>query len=522
MSLRWLGQALARLARHVGGLLRAADEQQDPRQRVRGGRRQLGLGERPARLVQVRRGGLAVGPRLGEAELKQHARLRLRIEWLLDHPAEVRDGALGRSAGRCGGAGVGELLGDPGLPARRRREELRGDLLGRGAGVVHQLRRSTVLELALGRRDALVDGGPDERVGEPQRRAGAEDLGVGEPAGDPRDVVDLVAAEGGDRGQLGAIADDRHRARHLGRLRRQARKALLDRPRDGAGADVGDRRRHAGDGLDALELERAEELAQEQRVAPRRSPARLAELLLGLAAEPLGHELADGARTEVPEADRHRRGIADEVRHEGRIGAGVGAAQPGHDAERRSLQPMGEVGEEPQRRPVAPVQVVDDQDGGLLAGEVLRHPVEPVQDGEGDVATRRRLLVPGREDRVGGRGGVGEGRGAPGLRPQASLEELADDAEGEVDLELAAAGREDLEPARVGSLADRPEQGALADPRRPLHRDHAAARVGDQIERGERCGELTVALDEGLGRRAHESSASASDSSPRELISSLR
>ena len=58
-------------------------------------------------------------------------------------------------------------------------------------------------------------------MGEAERGTRAEDLGVGEPAGDPGDGVDVVARQGGDRRQLGAVAYDRHGARHLRRLRRQ-------------------------------------------------------------------------------------------------------------------------------------------------------------------------------------------------------------------------------------------------------------------------------------------------------------
>ena len=59
-------------------------------------------------------------------------------------------------------------------------------------------------------------------------------------------------------------------------------------------------------------------------------------------------------------------------------------------------EPPSEVGQEPQRRRVGPVRVVDEQRERPVAGEVRRQPVQPVQDGE-------RSLRPERQG-----GGLGE------------------------------------------------------------------------------------------------------------------
>ena len=96
---------------------------------------------------------------------------------------------------------------------------------------------------------------------------------------------------------------------------------------------------------------------------------------------------------------------------------GIGDPEPAEDPDRGALEPVGEVGEEAQRRAVAPVEVVDDEQQGRVGGEVQRQPVEPVERGEGDVAGRSRLAAE-LEDRLGGCGGVGE---APFRDPSRSI-----------------------------------------------------------------------------------------------------
>ena len=86
------------------------------------------------------------------------------------------------------------------------------------------------------------------------------------------------------------------------------------------------------------------------------------------------------------------------------------------DEHGRAVEPPGEVGEEAQRRPVAPVQVVDGEQQRPFRGEVEREPVEAVQGGErrGGLAVARAL---DREQRRGARRGAGE-RALPVRRPR--------------------------------------------------------------------------------------------------------
>lgn len=91
--------------------------------------------------------------------------------------------------------------------AGRRVEQLGGHLVLRRAALPQQLSRASVLELPLGGRKLLVDGLPDQRVHEPQRRFAVQDLGLGQLR---RGLGHARLGHPGQRrdgGQLGGLAE---------------------------------------------------------------------------------------------------------------------------------------------------------------------------------------------------------------------------------------------------------------------------------------------------------------------------
>ena len=124
--------------------------------------------------------------------------------------------------------------------------------------------------------------------------------------------------------------------------------------------------------------------------------------------------------------------------------------------------------------------VVDDEAGRLRCGEIGAQPVQTVQDRERRLGPRgeatARAVVPGQGQRSRRpvRPRPAAARSAPprGLR-QGRLEQLAHDAEGELALELGAAGGEHLHPAGLGAAPGGGEQRGLADAGRALN-DHQA------------------------------------------------
>jgi hypothetical protein len=108
--------------------------------------------------------------------------------------------------------GLAQQRGDPRFGAARHRQQVGGDLLRRSADADQDARGALMLELALGRREVVVDAVSHERMHEVQRHLGAQDLGadqrprrVGHPS-----VVEPGEA-GGDR-QPGPGAEHRHGA----------------------------------------------------------------------------------------------------------------------------------------------------------------------------------------------------------------------------------------------------------------------------------------------------------------------
>ena len=489
----------------------AVDEEQDVPQ----GQRGLGPGDRIAEPrvdgLQVLDRGRPARVRLREPEREPHAVDPVGLRRLVQRAPEVGDGRLDRRRAHGRPPRRLQQLGDPRLAARGRHEQLRRDLLAGRAVVAQHAGRALVLQLALGGRELVVDGVAHERVHEAQRRLGAQDLRAHERprrAGHGR-LVEL--GERGDDGQLGALAQHAHRARHRRGVRGEPGEAEQDGAGDGARADGAHGVEVRGVGTDALGLQRAQQLAQQQRVAARGVVAGVAEGRLGGLAQLRAHERADRRRPERARAQRQRRRVVRDLGEQRGVRPGLAAAQRRGDEQRGAVEPAGEVGEEAQGGAVAPVQVVDGEQERALGGEVEREPVEAVQDGELGALLPVGLRSAGEHGRRGRRGAGEHGVGAGGHR---RLEELAHDAPGELALELAGArGQHAQLVARAG--AEVGQQAGLADPRGALDQGEpaaAAARLGDQVLQR---GGLTVALEQAHAR-------SASGSSRRERTPSLR
>jgi hypothetical protein len=145
------------------------------------------------------------------------------------------------------------------------------------------------------------------------------------------------------------------------------------------------------------------------------------------------------------------------------------------------------------------VEVVDGEQQRALVGEVGEGPVEAVEEREaGRLLARRRLR---QEHRGRQRRRPGEEAGAAlGVSAtDGALEQLADDAEGEAGLELAAARLEHPAVVRARRLGGAGEEARLADPGGAFDRQRAArAAVGVGQSRTDPA-QLFVALQQGRG-----------------------
>ena len=246
--------------------------------------------------------------------------------------------------------------------------------------------------------------------------------------------------------------------------------------------------------------QRREQLVHEERVAAGRAVADARERRRHVAAQPLGGER--GRRDGGERGQVHDRLGAGRERVE-RLGVGGGLAGPraDHERDRQPADPAGQVGERAHRGRVGPVRVVDHhRSAGPRAARFATSQNSPWSDGERRVRGRP-LRGRASTSATGAASAAGPGeqlRALGGRRGgQARLEELADHAERELALELAAAGVEQREPApprrarpRCRAARVLPMPGRALDPH---ERAAARRRVGHDAREEV---ELAVALEQ--------------------------
>jgi hypothetical protein len=192
-----------------------------------------------------------------------------------------------------------------------------------------------------------------------------------------------------------------------------------------------------------------------------------AEALLGAGAQALPHKIRDSRLAECDRTDRHGGRVARDLRKQPSVGPLLGRAGGARYEDPQALEPALEVDNEPKRRLVTPVKVVDREQQRPVRGDARREPEQAVQDVEGDVA--RSAPVAGRAERAGCR----LCRAGQPLRPlsrigQERLEQLPDDAERELLLEVAPSCRKDPKASRARHLTSSRKQPRLPDPGRTL------------------------------------------------------
>jgi hypothetical protein len=348
-----------------------------------------------------------------------------------------------------------------------------------GPASLEQPRRPGVPAVALGRGQRLIDRRPDQRVDEPKRRLGAQNIHPGQRDRRLGGGLVLQARQLGCLVRLGFVAQDRHRPRQPGRLRRQPREAHRHGARPGSRAQLTQAGHVLVGGGQALGGDRVDQLAQQQRIAARLLVAGGAEAVVGVG-QALAHQPGGGRSAQGRGPDHGGERIGDDLADQARVGARLPAPQPHHHPDAQALHPGQQVGQPAQRGQVAPVQVVDGQQQPPAGGHIRGQPVQAVQ------ARQRRIPV--RLGRQAGR--VKQRRGQPGRARQQlatlcrgqggqqRLEQLADHAVGKRALQLRAACAKDLHPGRLRPRFGLRDQGGLADPGRPLERQQLPAGLG--------------------------------------------
>ena len=262
---------------------------------------------------------------------------------------------------------------------------MRGDALGSGVLRGEHARSPLVAGRARSRRQLLVDGAANDRVHEPQRPALGQDPAAAQRVGRFGRLANVQVRERGSVSDQGAVADDRRRAGEpLGR-HGEPSEPRPDRRDDPVRRSA----EHVRGAIRAGLAQRARELAQEERVPARQRVAGTAERRDRLG-DSRTHELR--RRLVAKRRRAHQRGRASLRQHRGDSGAAGLAERPrGDDEQDRSVaEPPCEIRQKPQRRRVGPVRIVDEQRERPVAGEVCRHAVQPVQDGERSLRPERQ------------------------------------------------------------------------------------------------------------------------------------
>ena len=264
------GERAEQLVAQRDGLLHAVAVHERPHELLRGGETRRGVGRALDRLAQTVDGRRLEHDELRGAQREQDGVALLRGRRLGECPLEV-------GAGRIGGPAVEHLLGrgeqpldDPPIAARLGREQVRRQRHVAGAGIGEQPRGAPVPRGALRGRDLLEDRRAHDRVDELQRAPVAEDRRRRQRVGG------LRRDAGGELGQGGGLAQVRAPAEHgdgkgeLAGGRAEPAQAGEGRPGDRLGRDL--RHPHGAGfvGHDAVGRERAQQFAQEKRIAARR------------------------------------------------------------------------------------------------------------------------------------------------------------------------------------------------------------------------------------------------------------
>ena len=442
--------------------------------------------------------GNDVDAAFGEAELGQGLDPVARIRWLLERPPQVRDSRVGRAPGERAGCGLAQGRDDEVISTRRHELEMtRGPL--RCSTALHDLARGApVREHALGGIDRLVHGCAHDRVRELDvRRPQAKQIGATKRGRGMGRHVEVELGELCDPAELRPVAEDGRGTCEPRGLCRQPRQTQRDGARHRLGTDLQNSVGVAGHWSQPLGDDGSEQRVHKKRVAARRRQTGLGEGALRPPCELLGGELDHRLDPERVRADQHRRRIGEKLGQKLGLLALLRRPQPDDDREGQTFEPARDVGEPAQGRPVRPMQIVDRDHGRAAQRHVRRQPVETVQHPERDIAFLRDQLALG-EEPLGERSRAAE-QLAPQLRSGGRdqwLEELAEDAVGEVLLELGAARVENLEARLLGDRAGFGDEPGLPHAGPALDRDDTPRPTGGESDRLLDRGQFGLALEQ--------------------------
>jgi len=168
-------------------------------------------------------------------------------------------------------------------------------------------------------------------------------------------------------------------------------------------------------------------------------------------------------------------------------------ARRGHHRDRQILEPACQIQQEPNRRVIGPLQVIDDQHHRCRLREVAHQPVQPMGTTQLRVGRLAAVIDPERSASQPSRSHKQRLR----FRPRRALQQLARHAIRERALQLPAPCVERADASGASLRSRGAQQRTLADPRRSLDHHQRAHRTHGTGDRGRQHAKIPVSFDQG-------------------------
>jgi hypothetical protein len=166
-----------------------------------------------AGLQQVAQSGLVAELVFGSPKVEQDLRAVVRLGWLLECTPQQHRGAVGCAAGECAPCGFSQHRDNVAIASAIGRQQVHRDSPRVGVLVGEQPSRAAMQCGAIAGRYVLVDGGPHDRVYEPQGLARLENRKLGQPVRQRLRPLGIQPGRRGAVGQSRLLAQHRHRPR---------------------------------------------------------------------------------------------------------------------------------------------------------------------------------------------------------------------------------------------------------------------------------------------------------------------
>ena len=182
---------------------------------------------------------------------------------------------------------------------------------------------------------------------------------------------------------FGRIAEHGDRASEGGASRWQAPQTSANGPADALRAQLARQSGVLAARRDPAPAELAQQLQEQERVAPGRPPARGDEARIGLSGQQLPREHRDRLLAQSARLKDHDLGNDEQLVVQLLHRPGLGGSCRQQERHRYALEPASEIDQPAQRGDIRPVRVVHGHQQRLCVGQIDREPVEPVQSGKG-------------------------------------------------------------------------------------------------------------------------------------------